>query len=97
MVSESIHIGFEKWNVDEYVYFWVGVIVILYINVGIFMAKHNHLINKAIEYLIAMGLNIEGQKYSSDYVGVNIKHHDKNMISLSQPALIDTIIKDVGI
>ena len=37
------------------------------------------------------------QGYPSDYVGVNIKQLDKKNISLSQPALIDTIIKDASI
>ena len=61
------------------------------------MAKHNHLINKAIEDLIATGLKIKDQVYPFDYVGVNIKQTGRNMISLSQPVLIDNIIKDIGI
>ena len=39
----------------------------------------------------------KNKRYASDYVGVNIKQIDKNIISFSQPALIDTIIKNIGI
>ena len=62
------------------------------------MAKHNHQINKAIKDLISTGLKIKDQGYHPYvYVGINIKQVDKNTISLSHPALIDTIIMDVVI
>ena len=46
---------------------------IIYANDNIFMTRHNYLIDKAINELTSVYINIEKQGYSSDYVGVNVK------------------------
>ena len=67
---------------------------VLYVD-GIFMSPDNKLIDKAIKDLIVVRLKIEDQGYPSYYVGVNIKKNKDCSIKLSQPALIQSIIKDV--
>ena len=52
------------------------------------MSQHNHSINKTIQVIIAGGHMIEDQGHQFNYVGVSIKQMDKNMIALSQPALL---------
>ena len=59
------------------------------------MSPDKNLIDKAIKDLIAVRLKIEDQGYPLDYVGVNIKNNEDRSIRLSQPALIQSIIKDV--
>ncbi len=44
-----------------------------------------------------MGLNIEDQGHPADYVGVSIKRLHDGFYELTQRALIDAIINDVGI
>ena len=58
------------------------------------MAKHNNLIEKVIDELIEdQGSRI---KDILPITLVDVKQIDKNMISLSQSASIDTIINDIG-
>ena len=61
VVSKLMQIGFEKSYVDEQVFFWEGVIFIIYVEDGILMVNYNYLINKAIERLVATSLKIDGQ------------------------------------
>ena len=55
------------------------------------------MIDKAIKDLIAAGPNIEDQGYPPDYVSMNIKQHDDESIKLLQPALIQSIMKNIKI
>jgi hypothetical protein len=52
---------------------------------------------KAIKEIQGLGLNIEDQGHPADYVGVNIKKPQDGSYEFTQRALIDSIIKDVGI
>jgi hypothetical protein len=44
-----------------------------------------------------LGLNIEDQGHPADYVGVNIKGLKESSFELTQCALIDSIIDNVGL
>ena len=68
---------------------------VLYVDDGIFVSPDKNLIDKTIQDLIAVILKIEDQGYPLDYIGVNIKKNEDGSIKLSQPALIESIIKDI--
>ena len=48
-------------------------VLILYVDDDIFMSPEKNLIDKTIKNLIAVGLKVEDQGYSSDWIGVNQK------------------------
>ena len=80
---------------DECVFVHGKCVFVLYVDNGIIMSPDKKLIDKAIEDFIAVGLKIKDQGYPSDYVGVNIKKNKDGSTKLSQPALIQSIIKDI--
>ena len=82
---------------DECVFVWGKVIFVAYIDDGFFLSPHPHLIDEAIRDLISVGLKIEDQGFPADYVGVNIKRNNGGIILLLQPALIQSILKEVGL
>ena len=49
------------------------MIFVAYVDDGIFLRPHPHLIDEAIRDLISVGLKIEDQGFPVDYVGVNMK------------------------
>ena len=77
------------------VFLFVVNVFVFYVDDGIFMSSDKNFIDKAIKNLMVVGLKIEEQGYPLDYVGVNIKKNEDRSIKLSQPALIQSIIKDV--
>ena len=72
------------------------MIFVAYIDDGIFLSPHPHLIDEAIMDL-NVRLKIEDQGFPLDYVGVNMKQNNNGSILLLQPALIQSILKEVGL
>ena len=68
---------------------------VLYVDDHILMSPDKTLIDKAIKDLTAVELKIKDQGYPPDYVGMNITQSSYGSVKLSQPALIQSIIKDV--
>ena len=59
------------------------MIFIAYVNDGIFLSPHPHLIDDAIWDLIRIGLEIVNQGFLVDYVRVNIKYNNDGSMLLS--------------
>ena len=78
------------------VFLWGKVIFVAYVDDGIFLSLHPHLIDEAIRDMISVGLKIEDQGFPADYVVVNIKRSNDGSILLSQLALIQSILKEIG-
>ena len=53
--------------------------------------------DKAIEELRETGLELEDQGDIKDYLGINFQYSDDGKIIMSQPQLIDSIIRDLQI
>ena len=53
--------------------------------------------DKAIEELSETGLELEDQGDIKDYLGINFQYSDDGKIIMSQPQLIDSIIRDLQI
>jgi hypothetical protein len=96
LVKKLHDIGFEPSSIDESVFYKGLCIFIVYVDDGIFVSPKQDLVDQAIKDLTNIGLKLEDQGYPSDYVGVNINRRDSTTIELSQPALIQDIIKDMN-
>lgn len=91
-----LEMNFVPSQVDDCVYFRGDVIFIVYVDDGILISPNDSHIDKIIKELQERKLNIEDQGYPSDYVGVNINRLDSDTIELTQPALIQSILRDIG-
>jgi len=99
--------GFEQSDVDMCVYYRESVVLMIYTDDGIFMAPKQEDIDHCYNLLIneythpvtkvkhrAFKMTDEGDV--SDYLGVEIQPLANGTIKLSQPHLIDQIIKHLG-
>jgi hypothetical protein len=69
----------------------------VYVDDGIFLGNNDAQLQQAIKEIQDLGLNIEDQGHPADYVGVSIKKLHNGSYELTQCALINTIINNVGI
>ena len=75
-------INFQHLVSDECVFAREKVIFVAYVEDGIFLCLHPHLIDEHIRDLISVGLKIEDQGFPVDYVRVNIKNNNDGSILL---------------
>ena len=90
-------IGFRPSAVDECVFYRGNVIFLVYVDDGIFASPDASEVDKAIKELREIGFDIEDQGSLTDYLGVNVERLPDGRIKLSQPHLIDQIIRDVNL
>jgi hypothetical protein len=69
----------------------------VYVDDGIFIGNDDSQLQDIIKEIQGLGLNIEDQGHPADYVGVSIKKLNDGSYEFTQRALIDSIIKDVGL
>jgi hypothetical protein len=93
--SGLVKIGFVQSKVDECVFYRDGVIFMVYVDDGIFFCKSMDKIDQAILALRAAGYDIEDMGDVNDYFGINFESLPGGKIKLSQPHLIDAILRDV--
>eukprot|EP00978_Attheya_sp_CCMP212_P023502 scaffold72215_cov47-Attheya_sp.AAC.2 len=89
-------IGFVPSPVNEYVYIRQNVIFLVYVDDGIFASPDSEAINKAIEEIKALGLDIDDQGDIEDYLGVNVERVGDTFV-LTQLQLINQIIEDLAL
>ena len=89
--------GFEPSLVDECVFYRGKTIFMFYVDDGIFMAPTEGEIDKAIKDLKTQNYDIEDKGNIEDYLGINIEYLSEDKIKLSQPHLIEQIIKQVDL
>jgi hypothetical protein len=90
-------LGFKPSQIDECVYHRQNVLFIVYVDDGIFASPSNSAILQVITELQDIGFVIEDQGQITDYLGVNVEHLSDGRIKLSQPHLIDDILRDVNL
>ena len=97
LTAKLVDVGFTQSLIDNCVFYRGSTIVIVYVDNGIFIGDTDNQILAIIAQLQEFGLKIEDQENPADYVGVNIKQLKGGGIELTQRALIDSIIADVGL
>ncbi len=90
-------IGFTTSLIDDCVFFRNDIIIIVYVDNGIFLGSKDLQLQEVIKEIQNLGLNIENQGHPTDYVGVNIKKLKDRSYEFTQQALTDSIINDSGL
>ncbi len=89
-------VGFRKSKIDECVYYRGKTIYLLNTDDSILAGPCQKEIEQIIVDIKAAGLEITKEGDIQDFLGFNIqRHRDKGEIELTQPHLIDQIIKDM--
>ena len=90
--------GFGPSKVDPCLYNKGGVVLLIYVDNCILMSTMDTAINEAIctLRLSKQNFTIEDEGTVSNFLGVKINHSNDCMITLTQPQLIDSIIKDLN-
>jgi hypothetical protein len=97
-----LSIGFIQSKVDECVFYRGNIIFLNYVDDGIFACSNNEEIDEAIKDLsnpkkAKATFEIEDQGDIADYLGINFNKVGDDKIQLTQPHLIDQIVKEVGL
>jgi hypothetical protein len=95
LTSGLVKIGFVQSKVDECGFYRYGVIFMVYVDDGIFFCINMDKIDQAILELRAAGYDIEDMGDVNDYLGINFESLPGGKVKLSQPHLIDAILRDV--
>jgi hypothetical protein len=95
LTSGLVKIGFVQSKVDECVFFRDGVIFMVYVDDGIFFCKSMDKIDQAILALRSSGYDIEDMGDVNDYLGIYFESLPGGNVKLSQPHLIDVLLRDV--
>ncbi|EJK76134.1 hypothetical protein THAOC_02122 [Thalassiosira oceanica] len=97
LVNKLLKIGFEQSKVDECVFYRGSTIFIVYVDDGLVLDTNGNSLDGFVQELKDAELVVEDQGDPSDYVGVNISKDQYGYLDLTQRALIDSIIKDIGL
>jgi Reverse transcriptase (RNA-dependent DNA polymerase) len=104
--DELLTIGFVQSTVDMCVYYRKSVVLMLYVDDGIFIGPKSQDIDKAYKLLANPYIDEQGTTHKAykmtdegdlaDYLGVRIDRLPNGLIKLSQPHLIQQILTDLG-
>ncbi len=73
------------------------MIYVLYMDDSILAGPDLQELNKIIEDMKKVGLDVTVKGDISDFLGINIQHHKNGTVHLTQPHLIDSIPKKLGL
>ena len=88
-------LGFEQSKVDECLFYRGKVVYALYTDDSILAGPDKREIDKLILEMKDVKLDVTDEGDITDFLGVNIEHRDDGSVKLSQPHLIDQILKDL--
>ena len=88
-------IGFKQSEVDECVFYKGNVMYVLYTDDSILAGPNKKEIDDVVSSIQKAGLNITIEGDLQDFLGINIQRENDGSIYLSQPHLIDQILKDL--
>ena len=88
-------VGFIQSKIDECVFYKGNVMYVLYTDDSILAGPNDDEINDVIQQIKNVGLNITIKGDLQDFLGVNIDRKPDGSIHLTQPHLIDQILKDL--
>jgi hypothetical protein len=92
-----IKLGFKQSSVDECVYYRNSTIFLCYVNDTILIEPSDEVINNVIQELKDQKFNVTDEGQIEDYLGVRIEKLSDGRINLSQPHLIQQILKDLNL
>ncbi len=97
LVGKLKSISFRQGQSEECVFTQGKAIYILHTDDSILTGLDLKELDKIIEDMKWIGLELTVEGDVSDFLGVNIQHHDNGTIHLTQPHLIDSILEELGL
>ena len=88
-------VGFKQSDIDECVFYRGTVIYVLYTDDSLIAGPDGKEIDKAIEDIKKAKLDITVEGDIEDFLGINIDRKSDGSIHMTQPHLIDQILKDL--
>eukprot|EP00957_Ditylum_brightwellii_P158090 12033501-Ditylum_brightwellii.AAC.2 len=84
---------YRQNKVDPCLYIKDNVICVVYVDDTIFYSPSNDAINREISSLKSAGLDLTDKGDTNAFLGIQMSKDKDNIITITQPALIQTIIK----
>jgi Reverse transcriptase (RNA-dependent DNA polymerase) len=88
-------VGFTQCEADPCIFIRGEVIYILYADNSSLLGPNPDELDSIIEEMKVTGLNLTVEVEISDFLGVKIEHKEDGTIHLTQPHLIDSILKEL--
>jgi len=95
LVKKLIAIGFVQSRIDPCLFFRGRTLYALYTDDSILASPCNKEIEQIMKDMKGIGLDITDEGDVSDFLGVKIDKQEDGSIHMSQPQLIDSILKDL--
>jgi hypothetical protein len=95
LVAKLEKIGFVQSKFDECIFYRNSAIYLLYTDDSIIAAPTKDEVDKIVQDMKSVELEITLEGTLTDFVGVNITRNDDGTILLSQPQLVEQILKDL--
>ena len=97
LVSKLINeLGFEQSSVDECLFYRGNVLYALYTDDSILAGPDKDEIDRIIKQMRDVKLDITDEGNVEDFLGVNIERNEDGTVTLTQPHLVDQILKDLN-
>ena len=90
-------LGFVQSKIDECVYYRDKVIFLCYVDDSLIFSPNAKDIDQVIKELEELNYDVSDEGDIDDYLGVKVQRLTDGSIKLSQPHLIDQILKDLGL
>ena len=98
LVEKLVHkVGFTQSAHDECVFYRGNVMYVLYTDDSILAGPDREELKQVIADIQAAGLDVTEEGDIEDFLGVNIDKVDEDTFHLSQPHLIDQILRDLNL
>ena len=88
-------IGFKQSNIDECLFYKGKVLYALYTDDSILAGPNKEEVDAVIEQIRRAKLDVTDEGNVEDFLGVNIERRPDGSVKLSQPHLVDQILKDL--
>ena len=90
-------LGFEQSKIDECVYYRRKTIFLCYVDDSIIIAPNAKDADQVIKQLEELNYDVSDEGDVDDYLGVKIERQQDGTIQLTQPQLINQILKDLSL
>ena len=95
LVKKLTSIGFKQSTIDECLFYKGRVMYALYTDDSILAGPCSQELDKIVKQMKDVNLNITEEVTLEDFLGVNIDRQADGTIHLTQPQLIESILKDL--
>jgi len=97
LVGKLKSIGFHQCWLEECIFTCGKAIYILYMDDSILTGPVPKELDMIIEDMKWVGLESTNEGDISNFLGINIQRHNDSTVHLTQPHLIDSILKELGL